>query len=48
MDQQLSTTNKEALQAMGEYLSNYFNQDENLFIYSTNLTYFGRIYNYLW
>jgi predicted class III extradiol MEMO1 family dioxygenase len=37
---------KELSMEMGNYLKTYFQKDDSLFIFSANLTYFGRLYNY--
>lgn len=42
----LNQTSKDVISELGDFLNTYFSKEENFFIYSSNLTYFGRIYNY--
>jgi predicted class III extradiol MEMO1 family dioxygenase len=41
-----SCNSKDIISELGNFFNSYFSKEENFFIYSTNLTYFGRIYNY--
>jgi predicted class III extradiol MEMO1 family dioxygenase len=42
----LNQSNKDVITELGDFLNSYFSKEENFFVYSSNLSYFGRIYNY--